>query len=162
MKTELYLLIIGSFICAFWFSIYPMPNALVYLRPEWVTLVLIYWVLAFPQRIGVMAAWFVGLLLDGFEGTALGQHALSLSVVAYMTQILYQRVRMYAIWQQALLVFVLVGLKLLLGLWVNSLINITTPDIRFLIPALTSALMWPGLMILLRSLRRKMGVTKTT
>lgn len=162
MKTELYALIIGSFICAFWISIYPLPNALVYLRPEWVTLVLIYWVLAFPQRVGVMTAWFVGLILDGFEGTALGQHALSLAVVAYVTQVLYQRVRMYAIWQQALLVFVLVGLKQLLGLWVNSLIHVMTPDIRFLIPAFTSALMWPGLMILLRGLRRRMGITKTS
>lgn len=162
MKTELYILVISSFICAFWFSIYPLPNALLSLRPEWVTLVLIYWVLAFPQRLGVMTAWIVGLLLDGFEGTALGQHALSLAVVAYVTQILYQRVRMYAIWQQALLVFVLIGLKELLGLWVNSLIHVTTPDIRFLLPAFTSALMWPWMMILLRGLRRKMGIAKTS
>ena len=50
-------------------------------RPAWVALVLVYWCMAAPDQVGVVAGWTTGLLLDVMTGTLLGQHALGLSVV---------------------------------------------------------------------------------
>jgi rod shape-determining protein MreD len=161
MRLESYATIIFTFILALWLSIYPLPYALLYARPEWLTLVLIYWVIALPERVGVVIGWSLGILLDGFQGTLLGQNAFALAIVAYVSQRLYQRVRMYAVWQQALLIFVLIGLKQLLCHWVNSLSGGPSPDLRFLLPALTSALIWPAMMVLLRGVRRHMGMVKS-
>ena len=153
-------LIVTSFLVAFWLSIYPLPLALLEVRPEWVALVLVYWVIAVPEQVGVVTAFSVGVLLDGFLGTYLGQHAFSLSVVAYICMNTYQRVRMFAVWQQAFFVFVLIGLHQLLIHWVGNLTGHVTNNMRFLLPALTSALIWPWLMVVLRGLRRRFGIVK--
>jgi len=100
------MIIFASFMLAYILSVLPMPEWLKWARPEWVALVLIYWVLAIPERIGVTTAWFVGLGADVLEGTMLGLNALSLSIVAYMVLQLYQRLRMFSPWQQCGLVLV--------------------------------------------------------
>jgi rod shape-determining protein MreD len=128
-------------------------------RPEWVTLVLIYWVIALPQRIGVVASFCVGLALDLLEGGVLGQNALSLSVVAYLALVLYQRLRLFNVWQQAGVVFVMVGINDLVGQWVQNLMGLGSQNLFFLIPALLSALLWPAILTLLRHLRRHYRVT---
>jgi len=53
-----------TIIGAFMLAIMPMPDWAVEYRPDWVTLVLIYWAMELPSRIGVTMAWFAGLLLQ--------------------------------------------------------------------------------------------------
>ncbi len=148
-----------SFAAAMWLSIMPLPEWAYWARPSWVTMVLIYWVLALPTRVGIATAWVVGLLLDILEGTPPGQHAFALSVVAYLLLVLYQRLRMYIAWQQAGIVFVLVGIDALINQWIQTLIGRAEPTLWFLLPALVSALLWPWLLLLLRRVRRRFGVT---
>lgn len=148
-----------SLAVAIWLSILPMPTWAAWARPEWVALVLIYWVIALPHRVGIVSAWATGLLLDVVEGVTLGQNALSLSVVAYVGLVLYQRVRMYAGWQQAGIVFVLIGLHQLVNYWVQTLTQAqVVPSLLFLLPALVSALLWPTVLLLLRYCRRRFQV----
>ena len=63
---------------AFMLAIMPLPDWAVEFRPDWVTLVLIYWAMAVPTRVGVTVAWFAGLLLDVSYGTLMGQHAVGM------------------------------------------------------------------------------------
>lgn len=142
-----------------WLSIIPLPEWARWARPEWVALTLIYWVIALPHRVGVGVAFSTGLVLDLVEGAPPGENALALMVIAYLALILYQRMRMYAPWQQAGIVFVLVGLNQLLCHWVQTLTTRVTPTMLFLLPALISALLWPTLMPLLRKIRRTFAVT---
>ena len=51
----------------------------------------------------------------------LGQNAFALVVVALLSLILYQRLRVYSLWQQAAVVFVLVGINQLICQWVQNL-----------------------------------------
>jgi len=136
-------------------SIWPLPVWAQWGRPEWVALVVVYWVIALPHRVGVGIAWLCGLLLDIVEGAPLGQNALALACVAFIAQFLYRRLRMFAGWQQAMVVFVLVGFVQLITQWVQAALGRPAPDLLFLLPALTSALIWPGLALLLRRLRRR-------
>ena len=77
-----------SFFIALVFSIVSLPDALPvelgYLRPQWVALVLIYWVIALPFRVGIVVAWVAGIALDVLLSSLLGQHALALIIVAYV------------------------------------------------------------------------------
>jgi len=151
--------IVMSFIAALMLTIVPMPGWTVTLRPEWVVLVLIYWCMALPQRVGVGTAWFIGLILDVLQGALLGQHALSLSIVAFVTLKLHQRVRIFPLWQQALLILLLTALHQLLMLWVKGISGQASQAWDYWLPSISSMLLWPALFILLRRVRRHFHVT---
>lgn len=152
-------IIAATLVIAMWLSVMPLPDWARWARPEWVAMVMIYWVIALPHRVGIGVAFFTGLVLDMVEGSPLGENAFALAVVAYLGLILYQRMRMYAPWQQAGIVFVLIGLNQLLCHWVQTLMTKVMPTMLFLLPALVSALLWPTVMRLLRAIRRQFAVT---
>ncbi|MEH6559036.1 MAG: rod shape-determining protein MreD [Oceanicoccus sp.] len=143
-----------TLLAAILLSIVPMPLWAQWGRPSIVAMVLIYWVIALPEHVGIGVAWMVGLLQDIVAGTPLGQNALALAVLAYLALILYQRLRMFTPLQQAIVVFVLIGLNQLLCHWVQTLTGTISPNLLFLLPALISALLWPVLSAFLRLLRR--------
>lgn len=148
-----------SFFFAYLLAIVPFPDWAMNYRPEWVPMVLIYWVMALPYRIGIGSAWFAGLILDILEGSILGLNAMALVVIAYVTLSLHQRLRMFSSLQQAGLVLALVGLNLLLSNWLQIMTGQTVPGtMMFLMAALTSAVIWPSLFQLLRQIRRSFDV----
>jgi len=151
--------ILSSFIVAFILTIFPLPDWLALLRPEWAALVLIYWCMALPQRIGVGIAWIVGIFLDVLRAGLLGQQALSLCVVAYVTIKMYQRIRVFPLWQQALSVSVLIGLHLMLTLWIKGIAGQPISTWSHWLPAISSMLVWPPVYFVLRNLRRRFRVT---
>lgn len=151
--------ILLSFFIAYLLAIVPFPDWAMNYRPEWVPMVLIYWVMALPYRVGIGSAWAAGLLLDILEGSTLGLNAMSLVIVAYVTLSLHLRLRMFSYVQQAGLVFALVGLNLMITHWLQLMTNQTTASsLMFLMAALTSAVIWPSLFQLLRQVRRSFDV----
>ncbi len=136
-----------------------MPQEVGYLRPEWVVLTLIYWVIALPHRVGIVVAWFIGLIMDVLLGDLLGQHGLAYIVVAYVSQNLYQRLRMFAVWQQSGIVFAIVGVSQLINFWIESIAGFVDWSLWYLLPSVVSALLWPWVFLILRYLRRVFGVT---
>ncbi len=137
-------------------AVVPIAPPYDWLRPEWTALVVIFWAITLPDRVGVSIAWLAGLVLDGFTGVTLGQNALSLAIVAYICNGLYQRMQHFAILQQAALVFVLVGIHLLVGYWVQSLGSISTRNLSFLAGAFSSALVWPLFSLVMQNVSRSL------
>lgn len=149
-----YWVIIGTFFFALVLALLPLPLWLLWGRPEWVCLVLIYWCIALPQRVGMTTALVLGIVLDVLEGAVMGQHAFALVVVSLLSLTLYQRLRLYGLWQQAGVVFVLVGINQMICQWVQNLQGIGAGTLFFLLPAFSSALLWPFVLHILRGLRR--------
>ena len=148
-----------SFFIAYLLAIVPFPDWAMNYRPEWVPMVLIYWVMALPYRVGIGSAWIAGMVLDVLEGSTLGLNALGLVVVAYVTLNLHQRLRMFSALQQAGLVLALVGINLVLDHWLQIVTGQTvTSSLMFLMAAITSAIIWPSLFQLLRHIRRSFDV----
>lgn len=147
--------IAASFIVAFMLTALPVPEWAVAWRPAWVALVLTYWCLAMPQVIGVLTAWFVGLLLDVMHGSLLGQHAFGLAVVAYVIVLYHQQIRVYPLFRQALVVGSLVFLYLLTMLFIYNFLGSMHYGYDYLLAAITSAVIWPWIFIVLRDFRRK-------
>jgi rod shape-determining protein MreD len=144
----------GSFLLAALLAVVQIPEWLQWARPEWVALTLLYWCIALPHRIGIFTALLLGLLIDALEGAVLGQNAFSLTVLALCALLLYQRLRVFSLWQQCAVVFVVIGLHQLVGQWVQNLEGSGARSLLFLLPAVSSALLWPMMLQVLRSVRR--------
>ncbi len=151
--------ILLSFFIAYLLAIIPFPDWAMNYRPEWVPMVLIYWAMALPYRVGIGSAWVAGLLLDVLEGSTLGINAMALVVIAYVALSLHLRMRMFSTLQQSGLVLALVGLNLMLCNWLQIVTGQSVPsNLMFLMAALTSAVIWPSLFQLLRQIRRSFDV----
>ena len=151
-------LILLTFAVAMLLTIMPMSDSFRTLRPDWVTLTLIFWCLALPHRVSVGSGFIAGLLLDVLTGTLLGQHALALSLIAYVCVRMHQRIRIYPMWQQALTVLVLLILHQLLTLWVDSVIGRPSRPLSYWLPSLISAALWPLVYRLMTGLRVNFSV----
>ncbi|MDY6980765.1 MAG: rod shape-determining protein MreD, partial [Pseudomonadota bacterium] len=97
-------MILASFIVALALTIMPLPDTMELARPEWMIMVVVYWVMALPERIGVGIAWIMGLLLDVVRDALLGQYAITLALIAFIVIYMHQRLRVFPVWQQALVV----------------------------------------------------------
>ena len=158
-RSGVYLPIAASFVVALMLTALPVPAWAAAWRPAWVALVLIYWCMAVPGRAGVAVGWMMGLLLDVLYGTLLGQHALGLSVVAFITLQLHQRVRVLPVWQQGISIFGLVFIYQLLVLWINGIRGFPVQPSAYWSAPLVSMMLWPWVFVILRDVRRKYGVS---
>ena len=149
-----------TMVAAFMLAIMPLPNWAVELRPEWVTLVLIYWAMTVPSKIGVTMAWFTGLLLDVSYGTLMGQHAIGMVLVIYVIHIQHQRLRVASLLQQAIVIFGLLFVKQLLILWVDGMLGRAPGSWLYFMPTVTSTVLWPWVYLILRNLEQKFTVDK--
>ncbi|HET6725308.1 MAG TPA: rod shape-determining protein MreD [Gammaproteobacteria bacterium] len=140
-------------------SIWQLPTAAVPFWPHWVVLVVIYWCLALPHRIGIGIAWIVGLLMDVLSGTMLGEHALALALVAFLVLKVHLQVRVFPLWQQTLTVALVILLYEFVLFWIDGAIGLPSQPLVRWLPVVTSLLIWPWLMSLLRHLRRKYRVS---
>ena len=149
-----YWVILLSFLVAVILALVPLPAWSQWARPEWLALVLVYWTIALPHRVGIFTGLILGVMMDVLEGAVLGQNAFALAVVASVALILYQRMRVTNLWQQAAMVFLLVGINQLICQWIQNLQGVAAQTPLFLLPAFTSALLWPVILHVLRGLRR--------
>ena len=147
--------IILTLLFAMVLQLLPLPTVMEFSRPAFVLMVLIYWSMALPNRIGVSAAWITGLFVDVLLGTPLGINALAYSLVVYVIARFYLQLRQYPYWQQALIIFALV----LLAQLVNLLMNTYVDGVYLILPAILSALLWPFNYLLLRLVRRTFNVS---
>ena len=148
-----------TFLAALLLTVLPLPDWSQQLRPPWVTLVLVYWCIALPERIGVGVGWIMGISVDVLTGTLLGQHALGLSIVAFIAVELHQRVRLFPLWQQSLTVLVMLLLERLLALWMAGAAGHPAPSLWYWASPLSGMVLWPWVYLLLRLLRRRFHVT---
>ncbi len=148
-----------TFLVALYLQALPMPKFLLLLRPEWISLVLIYWSLNLPQRVGVGYGFFWGLLLDLVEGTLLGHNAVVMSLLAFLCNNFYQRIRMYSLFKQSALVFLLIGISQLLFQWLQSISGAISSVGFLLLPAFLSAVLWSWVYILLQGVKRRFAVS---
>jgi len=153
MRQPLYLqekiAIFVSFLFALILMIIPIPHVLQWFWPEWLTLFVIFWVVRVPQGVGITVAWLVGLAMDITGGGLLGQHALSMSVVAFLANLLRSRIKLFPFWQQALGVLVIVGFGQLILLAEQCLLGNPPHSLLYWSSCLTSVIIWPAVYLML-------------
>ncbi len=147
-----------TLVAALVLNVAPMPAFLEVGRPLWLMLIVAFWALMLPERLGMAGAWLFGLAQDVLSGTLLGQNGLVLVLVVCMVHALYRRLHMFPVWQQCLVLLVVFGLAQLVQLWLLALTGNPPPTLIFVLPALVSALLWPWVYLVLRLLQLRLNV----
>lgn len=143
-----------TLIMAMCLRIAPLPDFLAIFNPDWVLLVLIYWSLAIPERIGISHAWFFGILTDVLMGRLFGQYALSYSLIIYIVLIWHRQLRQFPLTQQSLFVFGCLLISQLLLFWFENLKAPAQLHGSFWLPVLSGTLCWSLIYHLMRFIRR--------
>jgi rod shape-determining protein MreD len=91
-----------SVLLALLLGLLPLPAVLQPLRPYWLALVLAFWVLEDDARVGLGAAFGLGLVADLAFGGLLGEQALRLVVMTFILQRFRTQLRFFPLLQQSL------------------------------------------------------------
>lgn len=150
--------IISTIVVALMLSLLPMPDWAMWARPAWVLMVLIYWSMALPHRVGVFTAWLTGLVVDLINGSLLGSHALAYVIVIFLVTRLYARLNMYPLLQQGFWVLFFVILYQSVLYCVHGFIGDLPASYLYWLSSLTTMLLWPWLFVLMRDCRRRFSV----
>lgn len=145
--------VIISIIVALMLAIAPMPEWAESFRPDWVTMTLIYWAMNLPRSYGVGWAWIVGLILDVAQGTLLGQHALALALVIFVTVTFHLQMRQFPMLQLSITVSAFLALYQFILFWINGVAGINSPAITYWGPIISGSLIWPLITLLFGSAR---------
>ncbi|MGJ8691079.1 MAG: rod shape-determining protein MreD [Thalassotalea sp.] len=148
------IIILLTLLLALIVSIMPMPLSIDVFRPDWVLVTLIYWAIALPNRVNVVTAGVLGLILDILLGSVLGVHAAAMAISVYIAVVNYQKIRNFSVWQQALIVGVLAALYHLLVFWLQRFLTGGVFLPSYLYPVASTIILWPWLFLLLRKVRR--------
>ena len=154
------LIVLSTLLVAMLLSIWTAELSGLPLLIDWVGLVLFYWVVALPTRVGLVYALLTGFTYDLLSASPLGHYALIMSLVCLFGLLICLRFRKMDALSQIALVFMLAGVARFADVWLASFetqaVTVTSP----LLTALCSALVWPLVMQVLRYFRRYHGLTE--
>ncbi len=144
-----------TFVAAFTLTVTPLGESLIWFRPYWVGMILIYWCIESPSQVGMGVAFVAGLALDLTTGTLAGQHALSLVIIAYIVGRFRLRMRFFPLWQQALAVAAILLNDRLIYTWVHALAGNGVADWRIIWAPLVALFIWPWVFLILDLTRQR-------
>jgi len=142
-----------SLLSALVLAIVPLPAAIVVYRPDWVPIVLIFWSLMAPERVGLVTAFLMGLALDTLSGALLGQHAFAMITVVYLSVRFHLRIRVFPIWQLSVTVILLLIIYEFMLFWIDGVVGRSVPVIERWAPIVSGALVWSLVLSYLASVR---------
>ncbi len=147
--------VIITLIIALMLSVVPLPDWVEAFRPDWIALALIYWAMMLPRSWSVGSAWLVGLVLDIAQGTLLGQHALALALIVFITVRMHLLMRVFPMSQLTATVFSLLALYQFMLFWVNGVVGLPVASIQYWAPVISGTLLWPLVASLLNGARMR-------
>ena len=106
-----------------------------------------------PGAYKVVNGLLIGLVLDVAQGTVLGQHALALSLVAYITVKFHLQLRVFPVSQMTATVFAMLALYQFILFWINGVAGINAAAMTYWGPVISGAVIWPMLAIIYGSVR---------
>lgn len=124
------------------FQLYPWSSSGVIIRPDFLMVIALYWLLQAPYHCNVGWVWFAGLLVDLSTGSLLGQHAFTFAVTAFLGLLYQRRLVLFNRWQLYLYVVALFGVQRLLILLLKLFAGSEMPDWTYSLPVISDLLLW--------------------
>lgn len=134
-------------------AIVPLPVAAEPFRPPFLTMAVIYWTMMWPRLCGLLTAFIAGLLLDVLHGNLLGQHALALVVVSFLTLRFHLQIRNFPLWQLTAAATLLMAIDTFFVFWSDGIAGDPTGGLARWATVLAGAVTWAPAMALLDNLR---------
>ena len=139
-----------TLIVALVLNLLPWTGIALALKPDFVALVVLYWCIQQPRKVGFAIAWLLGLTMDVADGSLMGQHALSYSVLAFGGIVLHRRVLMFTMKDQILHVIPLLLLNDVIVLAIRRLAGADFPGFSYFVGSFIAGALWPPLSFLLK------------
>lgn len=142
--------IVATLVLALLANLLPWSGWWLWVRPDFVALVVLYWCIDQPRKIGFTAAWLLGLLMDVADGSFFGQHALAYTILAYAGIVLHRRVQRFSVTPQVLHVIPLLLLNDVIVLLIRMLAGSDFPGYQYFLGSFVAGALWPALSIMLK------------
>lgn len=147
--------VVFSVLVALALMIVPLPTWVFYYWPDWVALVLVYWALYTPDRVGPLVGFIIGIVLEVLFVREFGVEALGLATLALLVNRANQQLSVLSIWQQTIIIGLFVAIFKLITGWLYGLVADFTITIEYWYSIFGDIVIWPFVSILLHELRRK-------
>lgn len=135
MATTLFLAVLLNFL--------PIAGWVLAVRPDFVALILLYWGIHQPRKLGFLPAWLLGLAMDVSEGSLFGQHALAYTAMMFTAIGLHRRISMFDLRHQMLHVLAILLVMQGIVLAVRLTAGGQALGAWYFLPSLTGTAIWP-------------------
>lgn len=135
---SIYLSLFVAFICL----LFPWSGLALTLRPDFMLLIIIFWLLRAPNQCNVGTAWFIGLLVDLATGGIFGQYALAYTITAFVAVVYQRRLTLFSNMQRLVYVLFLLLLSQIIILILKLFSGTELIGWAYFLPSITGALLW--------------------
>lgn len=149
-------LFVGSFAVALLLQLISVPIAIAPMKPYWLALVLAYWAIETPERVGLGFALLLGFTGDLLIGDLLGEQAMRLVILTFIVLRFRARLRFFPMWQQALAIFALLLNDRVVVMMIRGFAGDPMPPPSYWLGAVTGMLAWPLVSLMLGDLRTRL------
>ncbi len=143
----------GSLVAAMLLNMLPLGRAP--WTPDWLMLVLVFWSVHQPLRVGIGAAFVFGLCMDVQQAALLGQHALAYTALSFFAITIHRRLLWFSVPSQAFQVLPLFLAAHAIELALRLLAGGVFPGWPLLLAPLLEALLWPLISVILLAPQRR-------
>ena len=133
--------IAASLLVAFILNLMPWGRLMAV--PDFVALVLVFWNIHQPRKVGMGVAFLMGLFMDVHSAARLGENALAYTLLSYGAIMLHRRVVSFPVFVQSLQVLPLFAIAQTVVLVVRLVVGAPFPGWQFFLECVTTALLWP-------------------
>ena len=130
-----------SLIFAFAFNLVPLGR--VPAQPDLLALVLVFWNVHQPRRVGVGVAFLFGLMMDVHDGAVLGQHALAYTLLSFFAITIHRRLLWFTVPSQAVQILPLFFAAHAVSLIVRMIAGGMFPGWEMILAPVFQSLLWP-------------------
>lgn len=123
--------------------------------PDFLALVVVFWSVHQPLRVGIGAAFFFGLSMDVHQSALLGQHALGYTVLSFFAITIHRRLLWFSVPSQAVQVLPLFAAAHAIELAVRMLAGGVFPGMGILLAPVIEAMLWPVISVILLAPQRR-------
>ena len=132
-----------------------LPLGRVPWMPDFLALVLVFWNVHQPQRVGIGLAFLFGLGIDVHQSALLGQHALAYTALSFFATMIHRRLLWFSVPSQALQVLPLFALAHAVEIVIRMSSGGIFPGWMLLLAPLAESILWPVVSVLLLAPQRR-------
>ena len=123
--------------------------------PDFLALVLVFWSVHQPQRVGIGASFVFGLLMDVHQAALLGQHAWSYTALSFFAITIHRRLLWFTVPSQALQVLPMFAAAHAIELAIRLIAGGVFPGWSMVLAPVLEALLWPVASVMLLAPQRR-------
>ncbi|MBI2313024.1 MAG: rod shape-determining protein MreD [Betaproteobacteria bacterium] len=146
--------IVVTFVAAVLLNLLPWAGVLLWIKPDFVAVLVLYWCIHQPRKLGLAGAWALGLVMDIADASLFGQHALAYALLAFIGIVLHRRVLMFELRHQVLHVLPMLLAAQVIMVLVHLAAGAGFPGWSYFVGSALGAALWPVLSVLLQLPRR--------